>query len=234
MRQFKLRTLFFFICLFFFNNVFSQGYFGDFNFEIKDDNSINSELNTNNDKLNSKNFENFITQDEKNFIFNFTHNEFFSVFIYTIIFPQDTKINYMDLGENFNIEIVDNKIVISGFLEEVKPKIYIEYEHESSSTFKNYFMLFSLIIFILCVLSSLYYYIKIKKIKNNRDHFPKRQQDILEILDKNNGKISQDDLNKIMLIPKSSISRNIHSLEQKSIIKIERFGHRKWIFKNKN
>jgi uncharacterized membrane protein len=61
--------------------------------------------------------------------------------------------------------------------------------------------------------------------------FPKRQQDILKIL-KEREKITQKELEDLILIPKSSISRNVKSLLVKGIIRKEKIGLSNYLFLN--
>ncbi len=73
------------------------------------------------------------------------------------------------------------------------------------------------------------------KLNNNLEKvyelLSERQKEIINIL-KEKEKITQKELEKIMEIPKSSISRNIRTLEIKSIIVKERVGNTNYIFLN--
>jgi len=67
--------------------------------------------------------------------------------------------------------------------------------------------------------------IKINKKEFDYSHFPIRQKDMIDILKKQKGnKIKQKEFEKLMLIPKSSISRNIKSLKKRGVLRCERFG----------
>lgn len=60
--------------------------------------------------------------------------------------------------------------------------------------------------------------------------YSKRQQEILSILFKHNRKMTQKELEIIMGIPKSSISRNIKTLQLKGLIKKDQIGVTNYIY----
>lgn len=67
-----------------------------------------------------------------------------------------------------------------------------------------------------------------KKLNFDVSIYPKRQQDIINILLSKN-KISQRELEIMMEIPSSSISRNVKSLISKKIVIKERIGHTNYL-----
>ncbi|HNV00949.1 MAG TPA: winged helix-turn-helix transcriptional regulator [archaeon] len=90
-----------------------------------------------------------------------------------------------------------------------------------------------LIIGIIIVIFGIYYIIKNKKnstkqnnnkITYDKDALTERQLKIMELLEKNDGKITQSELQKTLNYPKAALSRNLNSLEKKDIISKERKG----------
>ena len=162
---------------------------------------------------------------------------------------QNSQLKLIGIGENKPIQIIIQYKIDSS--EKVIQKIDNKF---SFFTPINLIIFSSFMLFVLIIISFLIFIILKKKIKKRKDKsngerdfnnknslslynetkidtskLPIRQQEIIKIL-KKKGKISQKELENLMEIPKSSISRNLRTLEIKGIIKKERLGITNYLY----
>jgi uncharacterized membrane protein len=179
-------------------------------------------------------------------LFNLTVSEQFDEYIFVLNLPMNSQVNYIKAPENFRIENNNGRISIVGFAEESDMNIIVQYK----ISYIDYLMGKNTIILILSgmlvfmIIFSVTLLLKFNDIKKRRqitkdDHmqkdnpydislFTERQQEIIKLLEKHK-KMTQKELEQTMKIPKSSISRNIRTLEIKGIISKERVGHTNYL-----
>lgn len=221
---------------------FSTNY-ADLKIDLQNDGSvtINSDSNLNEFK-NITNSQKFTSKNKKYWIFNLSSINSYEDFIYELNLPINAKINYIKTTPTFRIETGENSIKIIGTGSNKPINILIQYSFNNkltnivsyvkNDTFRYLFYFALLVLFIsLIIIFDLMFRdknknlrpdyvekkIEVKKEKVLISILSQRQQDIINIL-KENKKITQKELENIMKIPKSSISRNVKTLEIKGYI----------------
>jgi DNA-binding MarR family transcriptional regulator len=244
----KLFFLFLFV-LILFNPVFAQEY-ADIVIDVSSDGRVSIDGTTNYEDFEGVvNSQKFTSKEGEHWIFNLSTNKVFDSYIYELKLPENSQINYVKSQGDFRIESKDGRVVIIGVGESEELNLFVQYkinyddEGLKESTFLDYFV--GGLIFIVAVLAFFLLYksfLKQSKIKKNSsvenvtddkgkidlDLFTPRQQDILKILIERR-KITQKEIEKILEIPKSSVSRNIRTLEIKGVITKERVGQTNYI-----
>ncbi len=206
----------------------AQEYYADTLFEIKNNGEVNITGITNNEKLQP-----ILTQELTSKIgpiWNFKINidENFSEYIYEIIFPQGAEIQKIKTNSNYRITTNHEQIKIIGTGNNTTLNLEVSYIIKNQP--ENYFLIGVLIILIIIGISFFVY--KNKKQKNelkstinyDKDSLTERQLKIIELLEKNDGKITQAEIQKILNYPKAALSRNLETLEKKEIITKQRKG----------
>ncbi len=146
--------------------------------------------------------------------------------------PKNIQINYINSPNPVRITNKDNRIQIISTGQDQNIQIKIQYKKNNFKETYNYFWV-GLIFGIIATMCFLVLFFKNKKHRNNKEpeqvtdtlleELSDRQKEIIDIL--NSKKIvTQHYLLKELKIPKSSLSRNLKSLETKEIIEIKRYG----------
>jgi uncharacterized membrane protein len=211
-------------------------YYADISIDI--DNQGNIQINgiSNHPFFNNETDPNlFITKSKGYWLLNITTNDIFSNYIYTINLPKNAEINYIKTQSKFRLTTDYNSLKIIGYAENNIIDLVIQYQIKQNTnqyTFikTSYIPIFFLfIIFTIALLSFIFILIKNKKYKTNNTNedepttqlinsLPDRQKNIYNILKENKFEITQKEIETILKIPKSSVSRNIQSLIKKGII----------------
>lgn len=230
----------------FINLIFAQNYYADLEIDVNSQGLVNifgkTDYNEFKEILNSPQF---TSKDKEYWILNITTKKVFDNFIFELYLPKNSQINYIKTTPNFRIDEENNRIKLIGTGENKPITIIVQYKIENNQIIlkqENNIIIY-FIIFIISIISGFLInkylhqkkekrrkkYIKSNKLEEleytriNINILPQRQQEIIKIL-KEKGKITQKELENIMKIPKSSISRNIKTLEIKGIVKKENIG----------
>lgn len=170
-------------------------------------------------------------------LLNISLDEQFSDFIFKIVLPEDAAISYVKAPSQVRIANVGSRLAITGTGKDEPFSVQVQYTLSSLPTkwgfseLLTWFGLPLLLIFIGFIL----FRIGSKKEKQpeseksskpfyNPDTLTDRQKQILEIIKRSKGIVTQVKIERELKIPKSSISRNIDSLVRKGIIKKEQKG----------
>jgi uncharacterized membrane protein len=250
--MFKFLKIFLILLFFNFNFIFS--YYGDFEIEVFENGEVKVLGDTNfNELIYIQKSQKFTSKKKEYWVFNLTTNEIFEKYSYELKFPKNTEINYIKSVKNFKIKTTDKNLIIVGNSQRGFFNLIIQYKLNSKveSFSFSFYSILAIIIFVIFMSFRFFsIYLKLnfarknptKKSKEKNEiginkkefdysHFPIRQKDMIDILKKQKGnKIKQKEFEKLMLIPKSSISRNIKSLKKRGVLRCERFGTTKWVF----
>jgi uncharacterized membrane protein len=152
----------------------------------------------------------------------------FNKFYFSVVLPKDYKINAIITSNKYLISSNNDRITVTGFGINESLNIKINYfKDQTTNTSFNFWLYFSGILLLLLV--SIYFWLFLKKPKQKDKpnltykNINQRQKNILNILIKEKT-VSQNKLLKILNIPKSSLSRNISSLESKGYIERKKSG----------
>lgn len=182
---------------------------------------------------------------------NITKQEVFSEYNFNLTLPKGAALRGFDTTGSFLLEANQNNIVINGWGYNKSLSIIVQYmvnkvSDDASTLDFNVLLIF--IVLIIIVLIYLVYSIfeerRNKKIKlddeivNQDDKYFKglnsRQKDIVKLLLESDNPLTQGDIQKELDIPKAAVSRNIHSLEVKGVVEIEKMGMSNLIRLKKN
>ena len=211
---------------------FSFSYYADVVFEIQDNGSVVVSGDSDHPLLQPGTYENLTSKNNGLWIFNFDSNIVFSSYLFELKFPENSEINHLSIVGFQKIKQSDT-IIITGFGENEKMNLKVQYSF--SGTRDLYYWLLVVVLLIIGLLFAGY---------NIWAHFrrfvvnlfavlpsepPKkigpqviltdREKQILDIIKKNTGQITQNKIQQELNLPKSSLSRNLLSLEKKGLIK---------------
>ena len=188
----------------------------------------------------------FTSKEGKYWTFNLTTEETLNSYVYELTLPEDANLNYIKTSENFRLEDSQGKLKIIGSGEDKPLEIILQYsfssQEESSSTLP---FLIGTIVVLIAIIGSGFVYLFMKKTSTNNSSSQKeeennpvsqidtsllspRQKEIIDILLEKE-KISQKALEELVSIPKSSLSRNLKTLQVKGYIRKEQIGQTNYI-----
>lgn len=236
----KILTLFLFLILI---PISYSQYYG--NFEIYVENTGEVSING---ITNLASMSNVVSSDEFTskrgsvWTLNITTDEVFDNFIYELNLPKYADVNYIKTTPTFRIADENGRIQIIGTGDNKPLTLVVQYTiNNTSGILIEYgLILVFLLIFFGLIFVMRFFGFKLKREKNNNKEImkndeeydytilPQRQKDIIDIL-KSEKKLTQKDLEEKMDIPKSSVSRNLKTLEIKGIIKKEQVGKIKYV-----
>jgi len=208
-------------------------YYADIIFQINENGETIISGTTNHPQLETKTTQELTTKNGPKWIFEINITDTFSEYVYEIILPTGTEIEKIETNSNYRIKTTNEQITIIGTGNEKPINVKVNYIINGNKTGINFMDTLILIIGIIIVIFGIYYIIKNKKnstkqnnnkITYDKDALTERQLKIMELLEKNDGKITQSELQKTLNYPKAALSRNLNSLEKKDIISKERKG----------
>ncbi len=236
-----------------------SNHYADIQIDVLSDGSVSIDGTTNYKQLlEIKNSQLYTSKNKNLWTFNLTINETFDNFIYELNLPEYSQINYIKTTPTFRIANDENRIQLIGTGENRALVIIVQYEINTPQKFisKYKYLLSGFGVFLLLIIILRLFGFKLKRIKSKNNKIndsnkdienkkiqkePKelenkidynllseRQKDIVKILEKTK-RLTQKELEEKMSIPKSSVSRNIRTLEIKEIIKKEKVGQTNYI-----
>ena len=231
---------------------FSQEY-ADIVIDVSNDGRVSIDGKTNYEGFeNVENSPEYTSKEGEYWLLNISTGEVFDEYIYELKLPENSQINYVKSSGNFRIESRDGRIEVIGVGEGEELELLVQYKivYNENGSFDSEVLLYAGgILGIFVLIGILFYVFKNRgssygsgfhsKVAENEDNprddsgidldlFTPRQREILEILI-SNGKVTQRELENRLEIPKSSISRNVKTLEIKGVIKKERVGQTNYI-----
>jgi len=236
-------TMIFFVILsvFFVPLINSEQYYADINISVNEYGYVTIYGITNHPDLIADNTEIYTSKKQSHWELNITKNDIFSDFIYILKLPKGSAVNYIDPSGPIQIEAEDDNLVIHGSGKNVSFSLVVQYKinkviDESSSLDWNVIYIF---VFLICVVFIYLVYTifqgRKKTLVGSDEELDKpadfdfkglssRQKMIMKLLIDSNKALTQAEIQKELDIPKAAVSRNIHSLEIKGLIEIEKIG----------
>ena len=199
--------------------------YGDLVFDVQDDGEVDISGSTNYGAF--QGLTSSLTSKEGELWFLNITSPVFEEYIYRIKLPKYSVVNYIKSNTPVRIEESSGAIIITGTGS--NKSIDVDVQYTISKTKKTvWFIRIGAIIAIIILALVIDSFIlkkanKINKKKFNRDLFTDRQLKILDYLQQH-GLVTQVELEKGLLIPKASLSRNIKTLVQKDAIFCETKG----------
>lgn len=161
-------------------------------------------------------FDNLTSKQGKNWVFELNSDNFSSA-LFIVSLPKDSVITYIKSSAQISIGFDDSPFV-KGILKNKPLEIIVQYHYEESDSKKSLWILFFGIFFLMMGVLVLFFTRKKKEDIFQEVSLTSRQLELLNFLKKKNG-VSQSFLEKSLRWPKSSLSRNVASLERKGLIK---------------
>jgi len=229
----KISIIIILISTLFYPSISAEKYYADIQISIDSSGFVDIEGISDYSNLIVQNSNLYTYKKQSYWVFNLTKNVEFSDYFFKLTLPEDAKINYIKTSGLLGIEEESGNIVISGAGKNEELSILVQYqlepnEYQEMLTDQIIYLFLGIIIFILVVLL-IYNIMKsqaksAKKINNEFKGLNKRQKDIMTLLIKSKRPLTQSEIKKELKLPKSAVSRNIHSLEIKGLIEIEKIG----------
>ncbi len=177
-------------------------------------------------------YKDMTSKQEQYWLFNLTKENFTSA-LFRIDFPEDVIITYIRSTARINIG-ADDAPFIKGTLRNKPLEIIVQYYFDEPSEVRtNYLQIIISTILILLGIYIMFFHKKKKESIKEEKGLSERQKKIIELLGKKDG-VTQKYIEEKLNLPKSSISRNISTLERKGIIKKITKGFSNTIYLNKN
>lgn len=228
---------------------YSQDYLADIEIEVFDDGSVSIDGTTNyEDFENVVRSQQYTSKQSEYWVLNISTEERFENYLFELTLPRYAQINYMKLTPNFRIEEENNQIKLIGTGENKPFTLIVQYKIDNKKALLSQnALIFGLsALFIILVLVILFFGYRLIKNSDNKknevtpeeefkidiSHLPERQQEIIKIL-KDKKKVTQKELEKVMGIPKSSVSRNVQALFIKGIVEKQNIGQSNYVFLKK-
>jgi len=224
--------VFFILCL---PSVYSD-YYADIDIRVDDSGVVSIDGETNHPDLLVKNSELYTFKKQSYWLLNITKNEVFSDYIYTLTLPQGSTINYIKSSGFIGVTEESGSLIITGYGGNESLSIVVQYQINKRSLDFNILLILGMLILILVILLVFTLYQNKRKdlvdsnkkldndVEKNFRGLTNRQKQIMELLIETKRPLTQVEIEKELDIPKAAVSRNVHSLEIKSLIEIEKIG----------
>ncbi|MBN1923207.1 MAG: hypothetical protein JW791_00420 [Nanoarchaeota archaeon] len=201
--------------------VFAADYYADVSIVVDNNGLVSISGLTNHPILNTVESSDFTTFGNNYWLLNITLLDVFSNYVYEITLPEGAVINYINTPDIMSISHDNGNMIITAIGNDEPFKAVVQYSVRQSF---NYFQLLWFLVIPLAVIA--YFYLKKSKKRAKKiDYFllTERQASIMRIVEKKK-KVTQKQLENILNLPKSALSRNIESLIRKDLIVKERKG----------
>ena len=233
--------LIFVIFMFFsFPMVSSQEYYADIQITVNSSGVVDIVGVSDHPDLLVENSNLYTYKKQSYWLLNITKEEIFSDYLYVLTLPEGSKINHIKTSGFSGIEEESGKLVISGAGQNEPLSIVVQYQINPSSAEQSsfdYILLFLAIFIIILIMLLVYFVLENKKqepvtpeLKIDGETgisfkgLTDRQKDIVKLLIEANRALTQMEIQKELDMPKAAVSRNVHSLEIKGLIEIEKVG----------
>jgi len=218
--------------------VSAQELFADVTIDISDSGFVTITGTTNHPSLLVDDNQSFTSKIKDNWYFNITKDEIFSEYIFKVLLPIGSSI--YDVKSSGTVWIGEelDRLVIYSLGQNKSISLNINYQlskstdNAESSFFNtiNIVLLILIIVFVILIVFYLYRLYNKREVvvkSNNVDQYKGltlRQKQIMKVLNGSSKPLTQTEIEKMLNIPRAAVSRNVHSLERKGLIEIEKVG----------
>ena len=219
----------------------AQNYYADIEISVDESGVVDIEGISNYPDFLVQNSHLYTYKKQSYWLLNITKEEVFSDYIYVLTLPEGSKINHVKTSGFRGIEEEDGKLIISGAGQNESLSIVVQYQVNKTSdeqSLIDFIILLALILSIIILTGLLIYFILKDKQKGslgsdanvvgkggyNFKGLSERQKEIVQLLIDAKRPLTQVEIQKELDMPKAAVSRNVHSLEIKGLIEIEKIG----------
>jgi len=211
-------------------------YYADIDIRVDDSGVVSINGKTDHLDLLAENSELYTFKKQSYWLLNITKNEVFSDYIYVLTLPQGSTINYIKSSGFSGIKEESGSLIITGSGGNESLSIVVQYQINNRSLDFNILLILGMLMLILVILLVfIIYQNKRKKLVDSDERLDDdigynlrgltdRQKQIIELLIETKRPLTQVEIEKELDIPKAAVSRNVHSLEIKDLIEIEKIG----------
>ena len=218
----------------------STEYYADITIEVDASGFVTIEGETNYPELLAENTEVYTSKNQSLWLLNITKTEVFSNYIFDMRLPEEAAITNVQSSGSIIIGEEHGTLVVTGFGENNSFSVEVQYQIKKTTEATGLFGEDALtLILIVCIMILIGLFIiivvAIDQPKKSIDEtttdedlklrgLNERQKQIITLLTKHNKPLTQTEIQHVLHIPKSSVSRNIHILELKGLIEKEQIG----------
>jgi len=231
----------FFIPIFSYSYVSAEEYYADIEITVDENGVVDINGISNHPNLLVENSNLFTYKKKSYWLINITKEEIFTDYIFVLTLPKGAKVNHIKTSGFGGIEEESGKLVISGGGQNEELSIVVQYQInpivDEQSSFDLIILVILVMLIIILTILLIYFVFKNKQkesiesnvqIIDNGEYSLKgltdRQKDIVQLLINVKRPLTQVDIQKELQMPKAAVSRNVHSLEIKGLIEIEKVG----------
>ncbi len=235
LHQLLVVLLVFVFVILYFPSVCSE-YYADIDISIDDSGVVSINGKTDHPDLLAESSDLYTYKNQSYWLLNITKDEVFSDYIYTLTLPQGSTINYIKSSGFIGIKEESGNLIITGSGGNESLSIVVQYQINKSPLDFNILLILGMLMLILVILLVFtIYQNKRKKLVGSNEKLDNgvgysfrgltdRQKQIMELLIEAKRPLTQVEIEKELDIPKAAVSRNVHSLEIKGLIEIEKIG----------
>jgi len=218
----------------------AESYYADIQINVYETGLVDIEGNSNHPDLIVEKTNLYTYKKQSYWLLNITKNDVFDDYVYTLTLPEGSTVNHIKASGLKGIAEEEGRLIISGAGQNEALSITVQYQINTGTneySLTDYIILSILVILIILLTALLLYYILNKKNKKTLDSkvddklvgyslkgLSSRQKEIIRLLVDKKRPLTQTDIQKELDIPKAAVSRNIHSLEIKGLVEIEKIG----------
>ena len=211
-------------------------YYADIDISVDDSGFVSIGGKTDHPDLLVENSELYTFKKQSYWLLNITKDEVFSDYVYTLTLPQGSTVNYIKSSGFRGIKEESGSLIITGSGGNESLSIVVQYQINRRLLDFNVLLVLGLLILVLFILLIFtVYHNKRKKLLGSGEKIVDkvdysfrglndRQRQIMELLIKAKRPLTQVEIVKELDFPKAAVSRNVHSLEIKGLIEIEKVG----------
>jgi len=222
----KRWVLFFCFFLLALVRVSAQEYYADVVMDVSESGTVFISGTSNHPALSVSRSDEFTSKQGRHWLFSVDLNGVFSDFVFSVKLPVGASINYLKAPVSVQITSVGGRVVVNGVgrNEPFSLKIQYSIQGKKSGFFSVPFVFFG---FGTAVVAGLFVlFLRKRRVRVagfDRASLTERQLAIIKIVEEH-GMVSQREVEAKLGIPKSSVSRNVNSLEKRGLLKKEKRG----------
>lgn len=199
--------------------------YADLDIYVDESGIVSIEGLSNDDLIKPGVYDDLTSKQDGYWLLNITSKDVFESYVFDLNLPENSVVNYIGVYDISSFE--DNSgLRVKGIVEDKPFKVIVQYRIKNSITdFRWEYLILSLVFLIVGLVYGFYskkinlIKTKIETVKEyDPDMFTPREFQVIKLLQKNKGHMSQAELQKETNLPKASLSRNIASLVRKEII----------------
>lgn len=211
----------------------AETYYADININVMENGNAVIEGISNHPMLLPGTYPDYTSKEKTVWTLNISPSGIFSEYLVEISFPPDAEVKYLKLPSILSIREEAGSVIVTSSGSDSELFILAQYQIKSSRETADYFTLIAAALLTASVLLVVYWLFFLRKpsgkenatnLHYNPDALTERQKQIMDIVVRNNGSITQSQLQKLTCLPKASLSRNVDGLIRKGILTKEEKG----------